>query len=67
MWSIFDSRTPGADYITCGMSIYGVLEEVEVMVTVCGSVCVMCVCVCVCVVESEMVMKGREKVKPSSG
>ena len=34
--------------------LYSVLEEVEVRVTVCGSVIVLC----------GMMMKGREKVKP---
>ena len=41
--------------------LLGVLEEVEVRVTVCGSVCVGNV------VECEMIMKGREKVKPGAG
>ena len=38
--------------------LYGVLKEVEVGVTVCGGVCV---------VECEMMMKGKEKVKPDAG
>ena len=38
--------------------LYSVLEKVQVRVTVCGSVCV---------VECEMMMKGKEKVKPDAG
>ena len=41
--------------------LYGVLEKFAVRVTVCESVCV------VCVVEREMMMKGRERVKPGAG
>ena len=53
MQSIFYSCIAWADHIMCGMNIcmvfliihnYGVLEEVEDMVTVCGSVCVVQLC-----------------------
>ena len=63
VWSIFESHTAWADHITCGMSICIVVrEKVEVRVTV-------CVTVHSCVVECGMMMmmKGREKVKPSAG
>ena len=39
--------------------LYSILEEVEVRVTVCGSVIVLC--------GIMMMMKGREKVKPGAG
>ena len=43
--------------------LYSVLEEVEVRMTV-GP---MCNCLCSVIVLCEMMMKGREKVKPGAG
>ena len=40
--------------------LYSVLEEVEVRMT-------MCSCLCSGIVLCEMMMKGREKVKPGAG
>ena len=40
--------------------LYSVLEEVEVRVTVCVN------CLCSVIVLCEMMMKGREKVKPGA-
>ena len=50
----------GRPHYVWDVYLYSVLEEVEVRMTV-------CVTVCVVIVLCGMMMKGREKVKPGAG